>query len=199
MSEVHEPSTLEDWARAQNLALSLVFTDIVDSTTIGIKLGDAKWIETLFEHFSTARRIALMYDCFVVKAIGDALMIAFRRPSEDVQFAVRFAEQTGVAYISIRVGIHVGEVEIKENDIYGLAVNRASRVQHALARGGIYVTRSVRDDYENRFGAGSGMRFLPREAELKSFGLETVYLVRTETYMGARRLQGIARAELLDQ
>jgi class 3 adenylate cyclase len=197
MSENQKPFTLEDWAKAQYLTLSLVFTDIVDSTKIGIRLGDAKWIEVLFEHFSTARSIGLMFDSYVVKAIGDSLMIAFRRPSEAVQFAIRFAEQTGVDYIGIRVGIHTGEVEIRENDIYGLNVNHASRVQHALEREGIYVTKSVKDDYENRFGLNSDVRFIPREEILKSFGTETVYLLRTETYMGARRLQRNARAILL--
>ena len=70
MSEGLTLGTLEDWAGAQNLGLSLVFTDIVDSTRIGIRLGDTKWIEALFEHFSIARIIALKYDCYVVKAIG---------------------------------------------------------------------------------------------------------------------------------
>jgi class 3 adenylate cyclase len=198
MSEDEKPFTLEEWSRAQNLSLSLVFTDIVESTTIGISLGDAKWIEALFEHFSTARSMALIYDCFVVKAIGDSLMIAFRRPSEAVQFAVRFAEHTGVDYIGIRVGIHAGEVEIRENDIYGLTVNRASRVQHALKREGIYVTRVVKDDYENRFGTNSDVRFHPRDEPLKSFGSETVYLLHTGTYMRARRRQKNARADLLN-
>jgi class 3 adenylate cyclase len=113
MPEDQDSVTLEDWAGAQNLGLTLLFTDIVDSTRIGIKLADTTWIEALFDHFSMARLIALKYDCYVVKVIGDSLMMAFRRSSEAVQFAVELTQSTGVDYICIRVGIHSGEVEIR--------------------------------------------------------------------------------------
>src|SRR2546429_10004559 len=95
-----------------HLGLTLLFTDIVDSTTIGIKLGDTRWIEDLFKHFSTARTFAFMYDCYVVKVIGDSLMMAFRTSSEAVQFAIEFSTDTGVNYIGIRAGIHSGQVQI---------------------------------------------------------------------------------------
>lgn len=61
VSEHQRALSLEEWAGAQNLGLTLVFTDIVDSTRIGIKLGDTKWIEDLFAHFSRARIIASIY------------------------------------------------------------------------------------------------------------------------------------------
>jgi class 3 adenylate cyclase len=196
MSEDHQLQTLEDWAGTQNLTLSLVFTDIVDSTKIGIRLADTKWIEALFEHFSTARAIALMYDSYVVKAMGDSLMMAFRRPSEALQFAVRFTQDTGVDYIGIRVGIHSGEVEIRENDIYGLNVNLTSRVQHSLPGEGILVTDSVKRDYERRLGMDS-VRFIPREVDLKSFGAEMVYFVHSLGLKMGRRNHLEARASLL--
>ena len=95
LSEDQEPLTLEDWAGAQDLGLTLVFTDIVDSTSIGIKLGDTRWIENLFVHFSSGRAFALRYDGYVVKAIGDSLMVAFRTSSDAVQFAMAFSVDTG--------------------------------------------------------------------------------------------------------
>ena len=64
-SDHEAPITLEKWAGSQNLNLTLVFTDIVDSTTIGRKLGDRRWIEDLFRHFSRARELASQYDCYV--------------------------------------------------------------------------------------------------------------------------------------
>lgn len=104
MSSEEYLQTLEDWAGSQHLNLALVFTDIVDSTTIGIKLGDYEWIEALFKHFSIARQIAEQFDCYVVKVIGDAFMIAFRTSTDAVKFAVNFATNTGIDYISIRAG-----------------------------------------------------------------------------------------------
>jgi class 3 adenylate cyclase len=97
------PATLEDWAGSQNLNLTLVFTDIVDSTLIGKKLGDRRWINDLFNHFSQARSLTAFVDCFVVKVIGDSLMMAFRTSTDAVDFAVAFLMDTGVDYIGIRV------------------------------------------------------------------------------------------------
>src|ERR1700726_372638 len=113
-----QPLSFENWAGAPHLVLVLLFTDIVESTRIGIERSDVWWIEDLFAHFSKARELAEEYDCFVVKAIGDSLMIAFRRPSEAIEFAVAFGQDTAVDYTGIRVGIHSGEVEIRDNDIY---------------------------------------------------------------------------------
>jgi len=197
LSEDQRTLSLEEWAGAQNLGLTLVFTDIVDSTRIGIRLGDTKWIEDLFKHFSMARMFALMYDCYVVKAIGDSLMMAFRRPSEAVQFGVSFATTTGVDYIGIRIGIHSGEVEIRENDIYGLNVNLASRVQHALPGEGILSTEPVKRDYERRLGTDSGVRFISRRVDLKSFGQETLYFVVTRELRQVRESHIQARSSLL--
>ncbi|MCU1264285.1 MAG: hypothetical protein JWM21_603 [Acidobacteria bacterium] len=47
-------------------------------------------------------------------------MIAFRTPGDAVDFSLRFALYTGVDYIGVRIGINSGEVQIRENDIYGL-------------------------------------------------------------------------------
>jgi class 3 adenylate cyclase len=179
------------------LGLTLVFTDIVDSTNIGIKLGDTRWIENLFVHFSSGRTFAFRYDGYVVKAIGDSLMMAFRTSSEAVQFAMEFSVDTGINYIGIRVGIHSGQVEIRENDIYGLNVNLASRVQHVLPGEGILVTDPAKRDYDRRFGRDSGVLFIPREVDLKSFGKETVYFVRTPELMDARRSHSERRFALL--
>jgi len=197
LSENQEPMTLEGWAGAQNLALTLVFTDIVDSTNIGIKLGDTTWIENLMEHFSVARGIALMYDSYVVKVIGDSLMLAFRTSSEAVQFATGFSLDTGFDYIGIRVGIHSGEVEIRENDIYGLNVNFASRVQHALPGEGILSTESVKRDYERRLGTNTGVKFIPRVVDMKSFGKETVYFTFTPEFRKASRIHWNARQTII--
>lgn len=97
MSSAYEvPTTLEEWAGSKHLSLTLAFTDIVESTKIGIKLRDPDWIDDLFKHFSQARELASHYDCYVVKVIGDSLMMAFRVSSEAVEFAVAFSINTSV-------------------------------------------------------------------------------------------------------
>jgi class 3 adenylate cyclase len=114
----HAYETLEEWAGATYPNLTLLFTDIVDSTKIGVALGDHKWIKELFVHFSRARELATQFDCYVVKSIGDAFMVAFRNAPEAILFALEFSADTGVDYIGIRVGINSGFVQIRENEFH---------------------------------------------------------------------------------
>jgi class 3 adenylate cyclase len=197
MPQIEQPKTLEEWAGSQHLSLGLVFTDIVESTAIGRKRGDDKWIDDLFLHFSLGRDIAGCFDSYVVKVIGDSLMVAFRTASDAVSFAINFSENTGVDYVGIRVGINSGDVEIRDNDIYGLNVNFTSRVQSALPGDGILVANSVKRDFEKRFGEDSGVDFIPREVILKSFGPETLYFVATPNLAKMRRDYWNTRSSLL--
>jgi class 3 adenylate cyclase len=105
MSSQHiSPLSLEAWAGSENLNLTLVFTGIVKSTLIGKKLGDRKWIEDLFVHFSQARSLTNFVDCFVVEVIGDSLMMAFRTSTDAVDFALAFHMDTGVDYFTFAPG-----------------------------------------------------------------------------------------------
>lgn len=198
MSRQAGQETLEEWAGSQHVILGLVFTDIVKSTEIGKKRGDAKWIDDLFTHFTKGREIASRFDSYVVKVIGDSLMVAFRTASDAVSFALDFEENTGVKYIAIRVGINSGDVEIRENDIYGLNVNITSRIQHALPGGGILTANSVQRDFNKRYGDNSGVKFIPREVDLKSFGKETVFFVATPGLAKMRQEKFKARQALLE-
>lgn len=161
--------TLEEWAGSQHLILTLVFTDIVGSTEIGNSLGDAKWIKDLFVHFSRARSLAASYDGYVVKVIGDAVIVAFRTSTAAVRFALAFATETGIDYIGIRVGIHLGQVQIRENDIYGLNVNFAARVQDKLDSEGILLSNAVKEDYENASEWSADIHFSRGRKKLKGF------------------------------
>ena len=86
-------------------------------------------------------------------------MMAFRTSSEAVDFAVDFSINTGVPYIGIRVAIHMGEVQIRENDIYGLNVNFASRIQSKIEHEGILVSERVKEDYSTTTGTSPRIRF----------------------------------------
>jgi class 3 adenylate cyclase len=189
--------TLEKWAGSKHLGLTLVFTDIVASTRIGKQLGDTKWIESVFKHFTKARELAAKFDCHVVKVIGDSLMMAFRTSSEAVIFAIEFASDTGVDYIGIRVGINSGEVQLRDNDIYGLNVNFTSRVQHALELEGILMSQSVKRDFEKTLGAASGVSLSDSVFDLKSFGRETLWKATTKPMTKAVTAQTQARRQLL--
>jgi class 3 adenylate cyclase len=194
-SYANVPNTLEEWAGSRHLSLTLLFTDIVKSTSIGVKLGDRNWIEDLFIHFDQARGLAVRYDSYVVKVIGDSLMVAFRTSTQAVECALEFAMFTGVDYIGIRVGINSGQVQIRENDIYGLNVNLTSRIQQSLPNEGIRVSDGVKEDYERVRGKSS--LFRSEQIPLESFGTKTIWRADSRELREAWLGQARPRRELL--
>ena len=193
-------TTLEEWEGHRHLSLTVVFTDIVKSTQIGSALGDTKWIDDLSKHFAQARSLAASYDCYVVKVIGDAVMMVFRTPTDAVNFALAFATETGIDYIGIKVGIHSGQVQIRDNDVYGLNVNFASRVQHPSdsREEGIVVSNSVKENYERVSGWNSGIHFSRVDHKLDRFWDEQVlWRVVTQALNEAAIAQQRARSSVV--
>ena len=175
------PVTLQEWAGAgptSMTTLALVFTDVVGSTDLAVKSGDKKWIEILMRHFRQARRIKDLCDGYEIKPIGDAYMAAFRTAVDAFQFAWQFYNDPGDPQIWIRVGIHVGQVRIVENDTYGLTVNYTSRVQHALTRMGIMLSDAAKNDVVAELGIDiPEFSLLPVRKSLKGFGEQRLWFV----------------------
>lgn len=157
MTQYYQGETLQAWAGvgSSKTTLALVFTDIVGSTALGNKLGDDKWIELLMRHFRRARNLTERFDCYEIKVIGDSFMVAFRTAFEALQFAMEFYCDTGDPQIRIRAGLHLGQVRIIDNDLYGRMVNYTSRVEHSIQGTGIAVSTSAKADIEAELGAES--------------------------------------------
>jgi hypothetical protein len=182
--------TLEQWAGSSHPMLVLLFTDIVDSTAIGKRLGDAAWIKDLEEHF---------HNGYVIKVIGDAFMIAFRNSTDAVDFAVDLSTDTGVPYIGVRVGVHSGQVQIVDNDIYGLNVNLAARIQTSVLKEGIAISEPVKNDYENRVGTGHGLSLKPDMKDLKNFKRTRVFGVGSRELLTAWKGYRTERSKIVPQ
>jgi class 3 adenylate cyclase len=159
--------TLQEWAGASRI-FALVFTDIVDSTTLANELRDEKWIELLKKHFAQARRIMTQLDHHEIKIIGDSFMVLFRSPSDALDFALRVYINTGDVRIKIRVGIHVGSAEVIDDDIFGIMVNYTKRVESTDNLSGIRVSDFAKAEIDNR-GRHTHLRFTPKEIEFKGF------------------------------
>lgn len=132
--------------------MALVLTDIIDSTVIGRRLGDAAWIQVVKKHFERARHYKAQYDGYEVKLVGDSCMIAFPTADKALRFALGLLKDTGDPSISIRAGIHVGRVQVMGNDIYGLMVNDTARVHHAMNRSGIALSAAAKAEIERQLG-----------------------------------------------
>lgn len=150
--------------------VALVFTDVVDSTTLGNVLGDERWIEVLRKHFSSARFNMIWHDCYEVKIIGDSFMVAFRDVVNALDFALYFHENTGDDQVMIRAGIHVGPVRIIDNDMYGLMVNYTKRVESTDNPHWIMISDEVKKQIHNeKAERHSDLEFQPRSVLFKGF------------------------------
>jgi class 3 adenylate cyclase len=165
-------SSLHAWAgvkkNGERVMLAVVFTDIVDSTATAVQFGDKAMYELLVKHFNSARRYCQLYGGHEIKLIGDAYMAVFRTADDALQFARSFCVDTGDHRIAIRAGIHLGQVRISDNDIYGLMVNYASRLQHVISGEGIVVSDVVKREVVSEHGTDNGFTQLP-SADLKGF------------------------------
>jgi class 3 adenylate cyclase len=136
---------------ARRLA-AVLFTDIVGSTDRTAEVGDQRWRELLDAHDATCARVVGAGGGRVVKYTGDGILAVFDRPSRAVDAALALRDALEADQLAIRAGVHVGEVELRGDDVTGIAVNVARRVQDAARPGEVLVSRTVVD-----LVAGSGI------------------------------------------
>jgi class 3 adenylate cyclase/pimeloyl-ACP methyl ester carboxylesterase len=139
------------------LMTTVLFTDIVDSTKRAEEMGDRKWRSVLDVHDDTARRLVEENGGHVVKTTGDGVLATFDGPGRAIRAATRMCDQFRQMNLEIRDGIHTGEVEVRPNDVGGLAVHLAARVMSTAQPGEVLVSRTVRD-----LVAGSELGFIDR-------------------------------------
>jgi class 3 adenylate cyclase len=136
---------------------TVMFTDIVDSTSTASGLGDRRWRELLEQHSSVTRGALDRYGGREIKSTGDGFLATFDGPARGIRCAQAAAEAVRPLGIQIRVGLHTGECEVLGDDIGGIAVHIAARVSALAGPDEILVSRTVRD-----LVAGSGIEFEPR-------------------------------------
>ena len=133
-------------SRTERVFATVLFTDIVDSTPTLAARGDQQWRSAIESHDRLAHRTVAEHGGRVVKSTGDGILATFPIPSAATRAARTFRSELSALDISIRAGLHAGEIEVHENaDISGIAVNVAARIERAATRGSIYVSRIVRD------------------------------------------------------
>lgn len=124
---------------------TVLFTDIVGSTAIASEIGDDRWLDLRSAHDEIVADNLKRYRGTAVKTTGDGVLATFDGPQRAVLCALSMKEDLAEIGVSIRAGLHTGEVEIRDNELGGLAVNIASRVMGAAEAGGVMVSRTVKD------------------------------------------------------
>ena len=142
---------------SERVLATVVFTDIVESTSRVAELGDTRWRRLLDEHDAVVRRELSVHGGALVKSTGDGTLATFDAPGKALRFADRLRGALEHVGLEIRVGVHTGEIERRGGDVGGIAVHIASRVESAAAPGEVLASRTVKD-----LVAGSGFQFESR-------------------------------------
>ncbi len=115
-------------APVDRVLATVLFTDIVDSTKQASELRDRRWRDLLDQHDQIVRRVIERQSGRVIKSTGDGTLATFAGPGPAIRCAVFLREELAAAGIRIRAGIHTGEMEVRGDDVGGIAVHIAARV-----------------------------------------------------------------------
>ncbi len=168
--------------------LTVLFTDLRNSTQLYRRIGDASAFGVVMDHFALLTEAVAAEDGALVKTIGDAIMAVFRRPINALRAAMRAQEQ--VARIShhelmLKAGIHTGpSIAVTLNnrlDYFGTTVNVAARLEGLSHGDDVIISQMVRDDPEvAALFSSDEMRGVaePFQSSLKGFDSERFDLWR---------------------
>jgi class 3 adenylate cyclase len=140
--------------RELSVLVTVLFTDIVGSTEIAAELGDRRWRDLVGRHHAIVRRELKRFRGRELDTAGDGFFARFERPADAIRCACAVSDEVRELGIEIRAGIHVGEAEVFEHKVGGIAVNVAARVMGVAEGGEVLVSSTLRDAV-----AGSGFAF----------------------------------------
>jgi class 3 adenylate cyclase/pimeloyl-ACP methyl ester carboxylesterase len=110
------------------LLAAIMFTDIVGSTERAATLGDSQWRSMLERHDTTLRAVVGRNGGQVVKTTGDGVLALLPSASAAVRAARQARHEMAAFGLELRIGIHIGDVDRRGDDVSGLAVHIAARV-----------------------------------------------------------------------
>jgi pimeloyl-ACP methyl ester carboxylesterase/class 3 adenylate cyclase len=133
---------------------TVLFSDIVGSTARAAEIGDRRWKELLDRHDALVSGQIDAYQGRRVQGTGDGVLATFDGPARAITCGCDIRDRLRPLGIEIRIGVHTGEIELRGNDIGGIAVHIGARVSALADAGEVLVSRIVTD-----LVAGSGIEF----------------------------------------
>jgi class 3 adenylate cyclase/pimeloyl-ACP methyl ester carboxylesterase len=127
----------------QRLVAVVMFTDLVGSTERAAALGDAGWKSLLDRHDATVRGVVGRSGGTVIKTTGDGVLALLPSASDALLAAKRVHRALAADGLELRIGIHVGDIDRRGEDVSGLAINVAARVMALAGANQTFVTASV--------------------------------------------------------
>jgi class 3 adenylate cyclase len=134
-------------APRSRIVLTMVMTDIVNSTQTAARIGDAAWKQRLGDHNRIVRRPLERFHGREIDTTGDGFLAAFTSAEAALRAALSITGAVRAAGVEIRTGVHTGEVEsLESGDLRGIAVHATARIMAAAPTGTVYtsgLTRSL--------------------------------------------------------
>jgi class 3 adenylate cyclase len=165
----------------ERVLTTVLFTDIVESTSRAAELGDERWRALLQAHHAAVRAELARYGGKEVRGTGDGVFATFDGPARAIACAHRAVERVSELGLDIRAGVHTGEVEMLDGKVEGIAVHIGARITAEARPCEVLVSSIVRD-----LAAGSSIEFEDR-------GVRQLKGVPGEWQLFAARLSDRAR------
>lgn len=146
-------------AEIDRVLATVLFTDIVGSTTQAVQLGDRRWRETLEAHHAVVRDELRRFRGREIDTAGDGFLAAFDGPARAIRAATSIIGRVKNLGLSVRAGLHTGECEVIGDKLTGIAVHIGARIAGLSGPDEVLVSTTVKD-----LVAGSGLRFRERGA-----------------------------------
>jgi class 3 adenylate cyclase len=144
-------------AEPERRLATVLFSDVVDSTIVAASRGDRRWHELLDRHDQVMRQQLARFRGREVKHTGDGFLAVFDGPAQAIRCGHAICAAMHDESLRVRVGIHTGEVELRGDDVGGIAVHIAARVVAAAQPSEVLVSHAIPP-----LVVGSGLEFEDR-------------------------------------
>jgi len=144
-------------APSRRVLATLLFIDIVDSTALAGRMGDAAWRNLLEEFRLRVRREISRFNGTEVDNAGDGFFVRFDSPAYAIEAARAASAAISGIDVKMRAAVHTGECELEGTRLAGMAVHVAARIMAAAGPGEIMVSSTVKE-----LAGGSGFAFVHR-------------------------------------
>ncbi len=144
-------------ASGDRILATILFVDVVDSTAILERIGDAGWRDLLAQHHEAIQLELDRHRGREMDRAGDGLLALFDGPARAVECASAIVRRARAIGLEVRAGLHTGEVEMVPGGVRGMAVHLASRIAAVAEPGEVFVSTTTHE-----LVAGSGLSFTSR-------------------------------------
>ncbi len=141
----------------ERVLATILFTDIVGSTEMAVRLGDEAWHRTLSAHNEIVRSELARFRGREINTTGDGFVVAFDAPARAIACAFEVCSRLERLGLKIRAGVHTGECHLDGDSLGGIAVHIGARVADFAEAGEVIVSQTVKN-----LVVGAGYKFIER-------------------------------------